>query len=275
MSNRLQYVAGASANTIELDGASIHTQNGAAGIRGRAWARELGYRNLLQANRPAREETLTVYADFPRADLLRRVADADVAAKKPGTLVFDSWKQGAYILECEPHPYYHGVMLQLTVALMDGTWAKLQSVQFLPVSEQPTDEYLDYPFDYEHDYAATASGSSIDTELLQASPVRLTVYGPATNPYVVVGGNRYQVNVTVPAGAYLVIDGRSMTIELVGQSGTVTDVFGAGERGSGQGGGAYVFQPLPPGVSSVSWDGSFGFDLGWYDLEGEPPWNLS
>lgn len=276
MRKRLQYVPSVGAEPISLDGPVAWTQAGAAGIRGHAWTWTLGYRDLFNATRPAREVTLTVYASFAAADELRRAADADVMQRKPGTLVFDgTWRQRAYILEADVKPYYHGVLADLTVALMEGAWWAVQTKAFVPDSGQGQDEWLDYPFDYEHDYGTSASSDSVDTGLLSASPIRLTIYGPATNPYVVIAGNRYQANINIPTGAHLVIDGMEHTIKLVSQSGHVSDAFSSGERGSGQGGGSYIFEPVPAGESAVSWDRSFGFDLGWYDLEGEPPWSRS
>lgn len=44
-------------------------------------------------------------------------------------------------------------------------------------------------------------------------------------------------------------------------------------RGEGAGSGSYCFEPLRPGTSTVSWDGSFGFDITHYQEEGEPPWS--
>lgn len=273
--HRLTYVPATSSTSIPLDGPAIWAQEGAAGIRGRVWSRTLGYRSLLQANRPARETTLTVYASSAAADLLRRAADADVMARKPGTLIFDgSWRQGAFILECTPKPYNNGVLLEMTVALVDGAWWALVVNSFSP-DDGISETYLDFPYDYEIDYGAPFSGDDVDTGLLSASPVFIRIYGPATNPYVVVGSNRYQLNTSVANGAYAVIDGRMKTITVVASDGTTTNAFAYGERGSGAGGGSYIFEEVQPGVQSVSWDGSFGFDLGWYDMEGEPPWNQS
>lgn len=137
------------------------------------------------------------------------------------------------------------------------------------------DAYLDYPHNYEYDYQKTSSTGNITPSVLTPSDVYLAVFGPAVNPYVIVGGNRYQVNVTVPAGGYLVVDGRDKTIQLTLADGTVQNVFSSGVRGGGSGGGSYIFERVPAGTSEVTYDGSFGFDLGWYEEEGEPPWSLS
>ena len=276
MRKRLVYSPGIGAPDVSLDGPLVWTQDGAAGIRGRAWNRTLGYRNLFNATRPAREVSLVVFASFEAADTLRRVADADVQLKSPGTLIFDgTWRQRAYILESSATPHLHGVILELTVALMEGAWWALSEKSFVPVTGGEGEDWLDYPYDYEYDYGASANTGDVETGLLVAAPIRLVIYGPATNPYVVIGGNRYQVNTTVPSGGHLIVDGMDYTITLVTESGSTVDMFSAGVRGSGQGGGSYIFEPIPAGVAEVSWDNSFGFDLGWYDLEGEPPWSLS
>lgn len=137
------------------------------------------------------------------------------------------------------------------------------------------DAYLDYPHNYEYDFQATSSTGNITPSVLTPSDVYLAVFGPAVNPYVIVGGNRYQVNVTVPSGGYLVVDGRDKTIQLTLADGTVQNVFSSGVRGGGAGGGSYIFERIPAGTSEVTYDGSFGFDLGWYEEEGEPPWSQS
>ena len=137
------------------------------------------------------------------------------------------------------------------------------------------DLYLDYPHDYQYDYQKTSYAESITPSVLTPSDVHLVIYGPAVNPYVIVGGNRYQVNVTVPSNGYVIVDGRDKTIQLTLADGTVQNVFSSGVRGGGAGGGTYVFEKIPAGTSEVTYDGSFGFDLGWYEEEGEPPWNQS
>jgi hypothetical protein len=134
---------------------------------------------------------------------------------------------------------------------------------------------LDYPHISPYDYQKTSSTESIMPGVLTPSDVRLVIYGPAVNPYVIVGDNRYQVNATVPSGGYLTVDGRDKSIVLTLADGTVQNVFSSGVRGGGAGGGSYIFEKVPAGTSEVTYDGSFGFDLGWYEEEGEPPWSQS
>jgi hypothetical protein len=64
------------------------------------------------------------------------------------------------------------------------------------------------------------------------------------------------------------------TIVMTTEQGDSTNQFGAGERGTGQDSGNYIFQPINPGETSVTWDGSFGFDLTVYEEEVAPEWSM-
>lgn len=274
MIETLEYIPGIGGSPIQLNGASA-VAGAALGMRSREWDRTLGYRALVSATRPAREVTANLVSDYEAANRIRQVADADVAAMVPGTFVFrNEWRQHGYILASQPKKMGNGwVSVELAIALLDGAWWRLVEQQFIMEDGDGEGSYLDYPFDYEHDYQKTSYTGGITPSVLTPSDVHIVVYGPAINPYVIVGGNRYQVNVTVPAGGYLTIDGRDKTIQLTLADGTVQNAFSYGVRGGGVGGGSYIFERISAGTSEVTFDGSFGFDLGWYEEEGEPPWN--
>lgn len=274
--NQLEYIPGIGGQSVQLDGPTSFVGI-AENLRSREWEYDLGYRDLVSATRPAREVDVTFNADYATADDLRRVADADVTARTPGTFVAQQeWRQRGYILASNPNDIHFGrLSTELKIALLDGAWWRLVSQSFFMDDDSGAAEYLDYPHDYPFDYSKRATISSVTPSVLVPSAVHLVIYGPAINPYVIVGSNRYKINVTVPAGGYLIVDGRDKTIMLTLADGTTQNVFSAGVRGSGQGGGEYVFEPIASGTQNVAWDGSFGFDLGWYEEEGEPPWNQS
>lgn len=274
--NKLEYQPGIKGKAIQMDG-PVAFVGTAENLRGREWSYELGFRGLTSATRAAREVDVDFFTDYATADALRRVADADVMGRTPGILVAQNeWKQRAYILSSSPNSIHFGrLYATLNVALLDGAWWRLVSKSFVQQESTTAYEYLDYPFDYPHDYAETPITPDVESSVLTPSDVRIVVYGPAVNPYVIVGGNTYQVNVTVPSGGYLTIDGRDKTIVLTLADGTTRNEFAAGVRGSGLGGGSYIFEPLQPGIQDVTWDGSFGLDFGWYEEEGEPPWSQS
>lgn len=275
--NQLEYIPGIGGASVQMDGPESFVGI-AENLRSRKWEYNLGYRDIVSATRPAREVDTTFYADFVTADQLRRVADADVMAATPGIFVAQQeWRQRGYILASQPNDIHYGrLTTELKIALLDGAWWRLVMKSFIAEEEeQSSDLYLDYPYDYEYDLKSIGSIPFVESSTLTPSDIRIIVYGPAENPQITVGGNEYQVNVNVPSGGYLVIDGREKTITLIQANGVAQNVFRYGVRGNGQGSGNYIFEPLEPGYQEVAFTGDFSFDFGWYEEEGEPPWNQS
>lgn len=96
------------------------------------------------------------------------------------------------------------------------------------------------------------------------------VYGPATDPYVVVAGNRYAVEAEVPDGGILVADSRDWSITVRDVDGNEADAFAGRIRGK-EGSGEYMWERVRPGISSVSWSNAFGWDLTVYAERDTPP----
>ena len=134
---------------------------------------------------------------------------------------------------------------------------------------------LDYPHDYPMYYSKPTTGGQVNTGSLVPRKPRIIFYGAVTDPQIIIAGNKYKVTGSVASGARIEIDGKEKTVKLIAQDGTVTDKFANALRGSGEGGGEYIFEPIPPGEHEITWDGTFGVDVDWYDEVGEPPWNLS
>lgn len=274
---RLSYISGTGAAEVCLDCRSALAGT-AEGVRGREWGYSIGYRSIAAATRAARECSMSVtFLDLSVADELRRLADRDVAMATPGTLAVDGWSQRAYITAADPSSISRAHMAaKLTVVLLDGVWRKGHTVAFELLTATAGDgEFLDLPYDLPHDLGVPPARRYVDIAGWGAAPLRFTVYGPCVNPAIRIDGNWYRVDVTVPDGGYMVVDPlatpRSVTV--VGPDGSVTDAFAKARRGDGLGGGEYIFQPASPGTHEVEWDRSFGFDLTWYEEEGEPPWS--
>ena len=274
---RLSYISGTGAAEVCLDCRSALSGT-AEGIRGREWGYSIGYRSIAAATRAARECSLSVtFLDLSAADELRRLADRDVAMATPGTLAIDGWAQRAYITAADPSSISRAHMAaKLTVVLLDGVWRKGHTVPFELLTATAGDgEFLDLPHDLPYDLGVPSTRRYVDIAGWGAAPLRFTVYGPCVNPAIRIDGNWYRVDATVPDGGYMVVDPlatpRSVTV--IGPDGSVTDAFAKARRGNGLDGGEYIFQPASPGTHEVEWDRSFGFDLTWYEEEGEPPWS--
>lgn len=274
---RLSYISGTGAAEVCLDCRSALAGT-AEGVRGREWGYSIGYRSIAAATRAARECSLSVtFLDLAVADELRRLADRDVAMATPGTLAIDGWAQRAYITAAEPSSISRAHMAaKLTVVLLDGVWRKGHTVAFEQLTATSGGgEFLDLPYDLPYDLGVPSTRRYVDVGEWGAAPLRFVVYGPCVNPAVRIDGNWYRVDVTVPDGGYLVVDplATPRSVTLVAADGSTADVFAKARRGDGLGSGEYIFQPASPGVHEVEWDRSFGFDLTWYEEEGEPPWS--
>ena len=275
--HRLSYISGTGAAEVCLDCRSALAGT-AGGVRGREWGYSVGYRSIAAATRAARECSLSVtFLDLAVADELRRLADRDVSKGTPGTLAIDGWAQRAYITAADPSSISRAHMAaKLTVVLLDGVWRRGHTVSFEPLTApQGGDEFLDLPYDLPCDLGAPSARSYIDVGEWGAAPLKLTIYGPCTNPAVRIDGNWYRVDATVPDGGYLVVDPLAVprSVTLVNADGSTVDAFPKARRGDGLGSGEYIFQPASAGTHEVDWDKSFGFDLTWYEEEGEPPWS--
>ena len=275
MSNQARYIS-STGEVFELDGPVTYIGT-ADNIRADKHGYTLGYRTLSGITREAREETVEAYfSDLEEADRFRRITDKDMYYGTPGTFEMKGWRQRAYISNKEPSEIARKHHKQtLTVILLDGVWGKWHKQSFNPRAEAEESKWLDLPTDAPFDLMATPGVDMVENTSLIPSPVKITIFGQAINPFITIGDNRYEVDATVPSGARIEIDGTvyPRTISLISALGEKTDLFSSGVRGSGEGSGEYVFETLKPGYhSNVSWSGGWGFDLEWLELDGTPPW---
>jgi hypothetical protein len=219
------------------------------------------------------EVDVTVKLTDENANLLRRVADADVGSKLPGTIIVDDeWRMRCYIVGWKiSGVYYSWVEYDLTIALVDSYWWRRKQRHFV---SGLTEDGLDYPHDYEHDFSFSVGEGQIQVDSLIGALPLVRFYGPCTNPYIMLAGNRYEVDVTVPSGSTVTIDATTAkpTVMLTDVYGNAQSVFAYAVRDGGLNGGSYAFQPLPSGTLQVTWSGAFAFDVEWVEKDTEPPW---
>lgn len=273
--HRLSYVSSTS-ESVDLDGGGAWVGT-AAGLRGNGWSYSLGHRSLSGVGRAAREcEADAWFTDPAAADRLRALGDMDMAYGRPGKLVSGEWFQRAYLAKSEIGGVLRGRhSATLTFVLLDGRWRRERRLLLRPAAD-PASGPLDLPCDGWLDLgASTRLGLSVVNESLVPSDVRIVFHGPDPAPSLAVGGNSYMVREAAPAGGSIVVDGSASprSITLYDRLGNSRDAFASGVRGAGAGSGAYCFEPLPPGESPVTWDGSASIDLSWFEESGELPWS--
>lgn len=205
-------------------------------------------------------------------DALYSVAAYDLARDEAGTLSMGEWSMPAALIKSEKVGWWRRngpVEYSLTFHSPSPWWTRPVTHQFARFDDETGG--LDYPHDYSFDYGVTGGYDFVAVGGSYAADFLLRIYGPASDPNVIIGGNSYMVNVEVPAGGLLEIDSRAGTVLLKDAQGNATNAFPYAPD-DGAGSGRYILQQMEPGYHPVTWDGTFGFDLIVYERRDERLW---
>lgn len=213
---------------------------------------------------------ITIFADTEREgaqllDRLQQAFDHDVRMHAAGRLELDSYHTSAFVttlgFESDDSSGLFEIEVSTELLVPKPVWILEETHSYSPSRESMELDGLDYPYDFDFDFYGGSTSGSITNPLSWPCDVRIVIYGAASNPYIYIGDNRYEVDVEVPEGGLLIIDGLDKSkIELRNQYGESTNVFERRIDGT-QGSGTYVFEKIKAGVNPVSWDGSFPFDI--------------
>ena len=244
-------------------------------VRSHEWNYTLENKNAYGLVMLASERDLDYTADYETANRLRNLADRDISYGSPGIISLDNWKQRCYIVGNSVSEV-HSERIQGTIRLLllDGFWHKTNSKVFYGGATAPVG--IDYPYDYDYDYGFYAGNNSLTVDASIPAPCKITFFGATTDPYISIGGNRYELDVSVVDGAQGVIDGTGSrpTAYILDSLGNRQNVFAQAVRDGGINGGSYAFKPLDPGLSNVSWGATFTVEVEWEERESEPIWKL-
>jgi hypothetical protein len=219
------------------------------------------------------------YGDYmiDNAEYLIALCDNDTASGAIGTLTIGDWSLNCNVSAGDFKDSDQGyISYTLTIHADSPVWHRTTAYRFAVQTSVGTSG-LNFPHDFPHDLSAPVIGNlTVVNPSLCPSDFLLIIYGPATNPAITISGTTYQVNVTVPSGSILFIDSankgiKSASIFMRTRDGSIVNEFSTRVRGS-LGSGSYIFQPIPVGDMTVSWSGTFGFDLELYEGRGKRPW---
>ena len=206
-------------------------------------------------------------------DTLYAVCAYDLARDATGTLAMGEWSMPAALVKSVKEGWWRPdgpVVYTLTFHSPEPWWTRAVAHQFARFDGETGG--LDYPHDYGFDYGVSGGADVVSVGGAYPADFLLRVYGPASDPNVIVGGNSYYVQVEVPAGGLLEVDSRAGTVVLKDAQGNSTNAFpDAPDEGAGSG--RYILQQMEPGELGVTWDGTFGFDLTVYERQDERTWS--
>lgn len=202
---------------------------------------------------------------------LTELAETDIEARLPGKIYVGEYYTNGYITASAKSNYLISkrlCYLELTLTSDDPCWYREQKHSFFPGTdtENAIGGGTDHPYDYPYDYALSLNGRRIICDSIGSNAFKMRIYGAATNPAVVIGGHIYAINGTIGSGEHLLIDSLSKTITLSTATGSKINWFDKRARDN------YIFEPIPAGQNTVSWLGTFGFDLTVIEKRSEPRW---
>lgn len=208
-------------------------------------------------------------------DRLFELMEKDCIATKPGRLYVGDWYIRCFVTASEKSMYWYTGELaryDLTLTVDNPLWTKEHTNSYKKQAASADGSGVDFSYDFTFDFGCSSTFEPIENPGFDEAPARITVYGPAENPRITINGNHYEVSASVPTGGLLVIDGLDKTITLKASNGAETNAFHLRRGDQWKDSGSYVFQPIKPGDSTVTWDGSFGFDVTLYEQRGERRW---
>lgn len=202
---------------------------------------------------------------------LYELAEADIEAKLPGRIYVGEYYTNGFITSSTKSDYLitpQYTKIDLTLVSDDPAWYREQTYPFVMGVEGSIDVGggIDYPHDYAYDYGLALDGRKIVCDSVGGNAFRLLIYGPITDPSVVISGHVYAIKGTINSGETLLIDSLAKTITLTTATGGKINWFDKRAREE------YIFEPIPAGQNTVSWLGTFGFDLTVIEKRSEPRW---
>lgn len=201
---------------------------------------------------------------------LMEITEADIEAIQPGTIYTGDYYITGFITESKKSDYrIHGRTCKIDLVLTSQTAWSREIVHVFGSTDEgaaASRSGFDFPFDYAYDYSVSTASRQVVNDTIKSSNFKLKIYGEATDPAVMINGHAYKVNGMIRAGESLLIDSLNKTIILTTASGSKVNWFNNRDRHD------YIFEPIPPGVNNVIYNGSFKFDLTIIEERSEPKW---
>ncbi len=201
---------------------------------------------------------------------IQDITEQDVVNKTPGKLYWKDWYIDCYIIAGETYPSddFFGAERVMTILAPYPFWIKEVKKEFLPVNREQGDAGgLNYPYNYDYDYALDTPGQSRwNIDHYAASEFQMVLYGYCQNPKVMIGDYPYQIFDTCEDGEYIIIDSRAKTVKKYLNNGVVSNIFDLRAKEHS------VFEKIPGGNQLVTWAGTFGVDITLFTERSEPKW---
>ena len=211
-------------------------------------------------------------------DEFNSAIEADIYNATAGKIWYGDWFTYGYLVASKNEKWQYGVPVikkTLTLAQEQDSWYRTtlkKSYENDHINVEPeewckthADKY-DYQYDYMIDFETRID--LINPDVLPSHFV-LSIQGPADRPRVEIGDNVIEFNWELEDGDVLVVDSTTKTTIIYSADGTQTNVFGARNPDY------YIFERMPSGRNSVSWNGPFTWEIRLIEERSEPRWHTA
>ena len=217
------------------------------------------------------EATLTLFGtDEEKLALLDQMHDdfeLDMRNVTPGRLIWNDYYIECFASESETNPDDSNFLVDNKVSFYCPSpfWVREKTQHFYSRTGDTQESFLDYPYDYPYDYFSGVSGAvSWPTEIPFESDFLMTIFGPCTNPRILINGHAYQILDTLEQSERVTINSKKGTIVKTRANGRTENAFDLRNKSES------VFDKLPAGTLQISWPGTFGFDMTLFEERSEP-----
>lgn len=202
------------------------------------------------------------------ANKMFNVMEKDVLHVQHGKLFIGDYYIKCYVTSSKKDEYVRATgYLKITLKLSTDLpfWTKETSSTF-NYGTGTSGENLDFNRDFPSDYTSNLIGKQLNNMDFVPSNFRINIYGPCENPKITIAGHDYEIYASVEQNEYITIDSVLKTIYLTHTDGTLENCFNKRNKDS------YIFEKIPEGVSNVSANGIFKFEVILLEERGEPKW---
>lgn len=217
------------------------------------------------------EATLTLFGtEEEKLALLDQMHDdfeLDMRNVTPGRLIWNDYYIECFASESETDPDDSNFLVDNKVSFYCPSpfWVREKTRHFYSRAGDTQESFLDYPYDYPYDYFSGVSGAeSWPTEIPFESDFLMTIFGPCTDPRILINGHAYQILDTLEQSERVTIDSKQGTIVKTLANGRTENAFDLRNKSES------VFDKFPAGTLQISWPGTFGFDLTLFEERSEP-----
>lgn len=274
MNVNLKYVA-SSGNVYNLKGDGIRTRT--ANYHAWEWGvdgtvLQFGTRVAAFTRAAAIYETTLVFQGSYAVrkaiiDALHEDFERDVRSMKPGRIIWGDYYIDCYITVSSTAPDENNIYTENEIEIFCPYpfWIREETKEFAYVVSPEGQAFLDYPYDYSYDFWDGQNGQvQWVREFPFASEFTMTIFGAVDTPRIMINGHPYQINDVLEEGQYLVIDSRHNTVTKYLINGTTVNDFDLRDKTQS------VFEQIPGDSLTITWDGTFGFNITIYEERSEP-----